>query len=155
MGSQELTDDEIEALLQGDKGDKGNKGSNGDQEDNSKNFIEEDIGPKIRKKQVQNVDFSEIEDNSSGMRGDGSNLGLLMDVPLEVSVEIGRTRKSVQEILSLNVGSVIELNKLSGEPVDLLVNGKIIAKAEIVVIDENFGIRITEIIKPKSRIGFE
>ncbi|OPZ64810.1 MAG: Flagellar motor switch protein FliN [Candidatus Aerophobetes bacterium ADurb.Bin490] len=75
-----------------------------------------------------------------------------MDVPLSVTVELGRTNKLVREVLDLSPGSVIELDKLAGEPVDILVNGKYIAKGEVVVIDENFGIRITDIVRPADRI---
>ena len=75
-----------------------------------------------------------------------------MDVPLEVTVELGRTKKYIKEILEFSPGSIIELDKLAGDPVDILVNGKIIAKGEVVVIDENFGVRITDIINPSKRI---
>jgi flagellar motor switch protein FliN/FliY len=80
------------------------------------------------------------------------NMNVLMDVSLEVSVELGRTQKRIKEILEFGPGSVIELDRLVGEPVDVLVNGKFIAKGEVVVIDENFGIRITDIINPENRI---
>lgn len=75
------------------------------------------------------------------------NIELIMDVPLEVTVELGRTNKSIKEILEFSPGTIIELNKLAGEPIDVLVNGKFVAKGEVVVIEENFGIRVTEIIK--------
>ena len=75
------------------------------------------------------------------------NIDLIMDVPLEVTVELGRTSKSIQEILDFAPGTIIELNKIAGEPIDVLVNGKYVAKGEVVVIEESFGIRITEIIK--------
>ncbi len=75
------------------------------------------------------------------------NIDLIMDVPLEVTVELGRTSKSIQEILDFVPGTIIELNKIAGEPIDVLVNGKYVAKGEVVVIEENFGVRITEIIK--------
>lgn len=75
------------------------------------------------------------------------NIDLIMDVPLEVSVELGRTNKSIKEILDFSPGTIIELDKLAGEPVDVLVNGKFVAKGEVVVIEENFGIRLTEILK--------
>lgn len=75
------------------------------------------------------------------------NIDLIMDVPLEVTVELGRTNKSIKEILDFSPGTIIELNKLAGEPVDVLVNGKFVAKGEVVVIEENFGIRIVEISK--------
>ena len=75
------------------------------------------------------------------------NIDLIMDVPLEVTVELGRSNKSIKEILDFSPGTIIELNKLAGAPVDVLVNGKFVAKGEVVVIEENFGIRITEITK--------
>ena len=75
------------------------------------------------------------------------NIDLIMDVPLEVTVELGRSNKSIKEILDFSPGTIIEINKLAGEPVDVLVNGKFVAKGEVVVIEENFGIRITEITK--------
>ncbi len=74
------------------------------------------------------------------------NIDLIMDVPLEVTVELGRTNKSIKEILDFSPGTIIELNKLAGEPVDVLVNGKFVAKGEVVVIEENFGIRVTEVV---------
>lgn len=75
------------------------------------------------------------------------NIDLIMDVPLEVTVELGRTSKSIKDILDFSPGTIIELDKLAGEPIDVLVNGKFVAKGEVVVIEESFGIRVTEIIK--------
>jgi flagellar motor switch protein FliN/FliY len=75
-----------------------------------------------------------------------------MDVPLEVTVELGRTTRKIKEILNFSPGSIIELNKLAGEPIDILVNGKHVAKGEVVVIDENFGIRVTDIINVEHRV---
>ncbi|HHW67365.1 MAG: flagellar motor switch protein FliN [Epulopiscium sp.] len=80
------------------------------------------------------------------------NIDIIMDVPLEVTVELGRTHKLIKEILEFSPGTIIELDKLAGEPIDILVNGKFVAKGEVVVIDENFGIRITEITNPENRI---
>ena len=80
-----------------------------------------------------------------------ANIGLILDVPLQVTVELGRTRKSIKEVLELTNGSIIELDKLAGEPVEIHVNGKYLAKGEVVVIDENFGVRITEIASPAER----
>ena len=81
------------------------------------------------------------------------NIDLIMDVPLEVTVELGRTKKSISEILDFGPGKIIELNKLGGEPVDVLVNGKFVAKGEVVVIEESFGVRITEIINATKTIN--
>ena len=84
-----------------------------------------------------------------------SGLDLIMDVPLRVTVELGRTRMQIREVLELGKGSVVELDKLAGEPVDLLVNGKLVARGEVVVIEENFGIRVTDIVSPAERVtGF-
>jgi flagellar motor switch protein FliN/FliY len=79
-------------------------------------------------------------------------LELIYDVPLQVSVELGKATKTIKEILELGPGAVIELDRLAGEPVDMIVNGKLIAKCEVVVINETFGIRITEIVNPEERI---
>lgn len=80
-----------------------------------------------------------------------ANIGLILDVPLQVTVELGRTKKTIKEILDLAVGSIVELDKLAGEPVEIQVNGHFLAKGEVVVIDENFGVRITEIATPAER----
>ncbi|MCM3089604.1 MULTISPECIES: flagellar motor switch phosphatase FliY [unclassified Cytobacillus] len=80
------------------------------------------------------------------------NLNMLLDIPLQVTVELGRTKRSVKEILELSSGSIIELDKLAGEPVDILVNNRLIAQGEVVVIDENFGVRVTDIISQSDRI---
>ena len=80
------------------------------------------------------------------------NMNIIMDVPLEISVELGRTYKKISEILEFSPGTVLELDKLAGEPIDIIVNGKFVAKGDVVVIDENFGIRITEIISADKRI---
>ncbi|MCM1307755.1 MAG: flagellar motor switch phosphatase FliY [Butyrivibrio sp.] len=79
--------------------------------------------------------------------GGHENIDLIMDVPLEVTVELGRTSKSIKEILEFAPGTIVELNKIAGEPIDVLVNGKYVAKGEVVVIEESFGVKITEIIK--------
>lgn len=81
------------------------------------------------------------------------NIGLLMDVSMQLTVELGRTKMLIKDILGMGEGTIVELDKLAGEPVDLLVNGKLIAKGEVVVIDENFGVRVTDIISPMERIS--
>jgi flagellar motor switch protein FliN/FliY len=86
-----------------------------------------------------------------GTAGSGSAIDLIADIPVRVTVELGKTRKNISEILGMTIGSVIELDKMAGEPVDVLVNGKLIAKGEVVVIDENFGVRITEILNAPAR----
>lgn len=96
------------------------------------------------------VQFSPLSEAKS-VEGLG-NLGILMDVPMEISVELGRTKKLLKEILELGQGAIIELDKLSGEPVDILVNDRLIAKGEVIVIGENFGVRITDIVSPLERV---
>jgi flagellar motor switch protein FliN/FliY len=98
---------------------------------------------------VQPVQFAPLK--PAGIPAIDPNIALIMDVPLQVTVELGRTRKLIREILELSPGSVVELDKLAGEPVDILVNGKLIAKGEVVVIDENFGVRVTDIVSPIER----
>ena len=88
---------------------------------------------------------------AADIQGTG-NIGLLMDVTMNMTVELGRATMTIRDILGLGEGSIIELQKLAGEPVDLLVNGKLIAKGEVVVIDENFGVRVTDIINPMDRL---
>lgn len=80
------------------------------------------------------------------------NIDMLMDINLPISIELGRTKMSISDILALGPGSVVELTKLAGEPVDLLVNQRVVAKGEVVVIDENFGVRITQLMTPEERL---
>jgi len=85
--------------------------------------------------------------------GDSSRrLDMLLDVPLEVNVELGRTRMTIQDLLQLGPGSVIELDKVAGEALDILVNGRLVARGEAVVVNDKFGIRITDIVSPQERI---
>lgn len=99
---------------------------------------------------VQPVQFANLQ--PSNMPSEQGNIGLLMDVFMEMTVELGRTKKLIKEILTIGEGTIIELDKLAGEPVDILVNHKLIAKGEVVVIDENFGVRVTEIVSPMERM---
>jgi len=101
---------------------------------------------------VRPVEFAPLEEISDGEGVDESNLGLLYDVELEVTVELGRTRRRVRDILAFRPGSIVELDKLAGEPVDIYVNNKHIARGEVVVIDENFGVRITELVGKLERV---
>ncbi len=100
---------------------------------------------------VQAVQFANLQPTYSG--SEQGNIGLLMDVQMEMTVELGRTRKFIKDILGMGEGTIIELDKLAGEPVDILVNHKLIAKGEVVVIDENFGVRVTEIVSPAERLS--
>jgi flagellar motor switch protein FliN/FliY len=100
---------------------------------------------------VQSVQFPSFQ--SQSVQGEQGNISLLMDVYMEMTVELGRTKKLIKEILGMGEGTIIELDKLAGEPVDILVNHKLIAKGEVVVIDENFGVRVTEIVSPMERVS--
>ncbi|MER2121542.1 MAG: flagellar motor switch phosphatase FliY [Solibacillus sp.] len=101
---------------------------------------------------VQQAQFASFE-SPNITQAEARNLNMLLDIPLQVTVELGRTKRSVKEILELSSGSIIELDKLAGEPVDILVNSRLIAKGEVVVIDENFGVRITDILSQADRLN--
>jgi len=105
----------------------------------------DNVQPSIKK-----ADFQQL--SASGQPGDSGNIQLLMDVELPVSIELGRSRMKIADILALGPGSIVELDKLVGEPVDLLVNHKCVARGEVVVVEENFGLRITQLISPEERI---
>ena len=107
--------------------------------------------PKQQPVEVSQPSFQTLDDSHAQVEGD--NLDLLMDIPLNLSVVLGTSRKSVREILSFNTGSVIELEKLTDEPLDILLNGKLIAQGEVVVINDNFGVRITNILSQSQRIN--
>jgi flagellar motor switch protein FliN/FliY len=95
------------------------------------------------------------EPDSSGAGGDSSptqNIDFILDIPLEVTVELGRTSMLINDLLQLGQGSVIELNKLAGEPLEILVNRKLIARGEVVVVNEKFGVRLTDIVSPIERV---
>ncbi|MCQ3828357.1 flagellar motor switch protein FliN [Microbulbifer elongatus] len=94
--------------------------------------------------------FKPLENNSTG--GAARDLEMVMDIPVKLSVELGRTRITIKQLLELAQGSVIELDGLAGEPMDILINGYLVAQGEVVVIEEKYGIRITEIVTPQERI---
>jgi len=100
----------------------------------------------------ERVEFEPFPKSATKLEGSADNIDLLMDLQLQVSIELGRTKLFIKNILELGQGSVIELNKLSGEPVDIYVNEKKFAEGEVVVVDENFGVRITDVIAPSERV---
>jgi flagellar motor switch protein FliN/FliY len=108
--------------------------------------------PNLGPTNVQSVQFPNLMPPRLSPQETG-NIGLIMDVFMEMTVELGRTKKLIKEILAMGEGTIIELDKLAGEPVDILVNHKLIAKGEVVVIDENFGVRVTEIVSPMERMN--
>ncbi|MET0064924.1 MAG: flagellar motor switch protein FliN [Candidatus Thiodiazotropha sp.] len=106
-------------------------------------------GEASAKGQTEAATFDELEDDG----GAGSvNMDAILDVPVTISMEIGRTRINIRNLLQLNQGSVVELDRLAGEPMDVLVNGTLIAQGEVVVVNEKFGLRLTDIISPSERV---
>lgn len=107
--------------------------------------------PEKPKQDYQSAPLSELQD--TGNRGSNDqNLEVILDIPVTVSMEIGRTKISIRNLLQLNQGSVVELDRLAGEPMDVLVNGTLIAHGEVVVVNEKFGIRLTDVISAAERI---
>ena len=108
----------------------------------------------IEKEQVdaQPVRFSQLA--ASNGPGEVRNIDFLLDVPVTVTVELGRTAMVIREALNLGGGSVVELNKLAGEPVDLLINSKLVARGEVVVVNENFGVKVIDIVSPEERLRY-
>ena len=101
-------------------------------------------------KTAKKATFTEFE--GGGHTGPAKELDFILDIPLEVTVEMGRTRMLINDLLQIGQGSVIELNRLAGEPLDILINNKLIARGEVVVVSEKFGIRITDIVSPLERV---
>jgi len=97
------------------------------------------------------ADFPSLQGGAG--QGGGAGIDLLLEVPMVVTVELGRAERQIRDVLGLQPGSIVELDRLAGEPVDLMVNGHLIAHAEVVVVDENFGVRITDIVSPSERIS--
>ena len=101
--------------------------------------------------ETDSVQFPDLHQQANS-KGHVRDLDFILDIPLEVSVELGRTTKLINDLLQLGQGSVIELNKLAGEPLEILVNHRLLARGEAVVINEKFGVRITDIISPNERV---
>ena len=124
--------------------------------------LADDTGDDIRKEkeqeflrtQTRDADFKDFTSEAKNPRHDGSrrDLDFILDIPLDVSAELGRTKMLINELLQLGAGSVVELTKLAGEPLEIYVNGKLVARGEAVVINEKFGIRLTDIISPIERV---
>lgn len=102
--------------------------------------------------QAAAAEFDSLEDTSGGPASEEENLDVILDIPVTISMEIGRTNISIRNLLQLNQGSVVELDRLAGEPMDVLVNGTLVAHGEVVVVNEKFGIRLTDVISPAERV---
>lgn len=101
---------------------------------------------------VEPAAFDELVADSTGITEEDVNLNVIMDIPVDLSMEIGRTKISIRNLLQLNQGSIVELDRLAGEPLDVMVNGTLIAHGEVVVVNERFGIRLTDVISPAERV---
>ncbi len=101
---------------------------------------------------VEPAAFDELVADSAGISEEDVNLNVIMDIPVDLSMEIGRTKISIRNLLQLNQGSIVELDRLAGEPLDVMVNGTLIAHGEVVVVNERFGIRLTDVISPAERV---
>lgn len=101
---------------------------------------------------VRAAPLEKLRSDAMPMSGDSPNLDVILDIPVTLSMEVGSTSISIRNLLQLNQGSVIELDRLAGEPLDVLVNGTLIAHGEVVVVNEKFGIRLTDVISPSERI---
>lgn len=141
-----MNQDEIDAILKGAVNSPQNKPADVEPQMMQDQQIVEKDSQIIQEEQV-----SEPKRSLTQQIG-GTNIEILLDIPLEVSVELGRTKIVIRDLMQLGPGSIIELDKLIGEPVDLLVNDNLIARGEVVVFDENFGIRITDIVTPTERL---
>lgn len=102
--------------------------------------------------EVESARFQELQDDAAQISTGDTNLDSILDVPVTISMEIGRTRINIRNLLQLNQGSVVELDRLAGEPMDVLVNGTLIAQGEVVVVNDKFGIRLTDVISPADRV---
>lgn len=104
------------------------------------------------KSDVKKAPLQDLHDEHRPPASDEVNLDVILDVPVTISLEIGRTRISIRNLLQLNQGSVVELDRLAGEPLDVMVNGTLIAHGEVVVVNEKYGIRLTDVISPVERV---
>jgi flagellar motor switch protein FliN/FliY len=114
--------------------------------------VEESVIPASTIGGAESAQFQELTSESSKGSAGEVQLDAILDVPVTISMEIGRTQITIRNLLQLNQGSVVELDRLAGEPMDVLVNGTLIAKGEVVVVNEKFGIRLTDIISPADRV---
>lgn len=114
------------------------------------NDMDSDGGPSVKSVELSEFDTSNIMDDDSG--DDQSNIDMILDISIPISVELGRTTMLLKDVLTLAPGSIVELNKLAGDTVDLMIRGKLIAKGEVVVVDDNFGMRITSICGHEERL---
>lgn len=132
-----------------------NAGAGDDWADALQEQADTEEGQQLTKNEGENyqaAEFDNLQDDNRTPMSDEFNLDVILDVPVSLSMEIGRTQVSIRNLLQLNQGSVVELDRLAGEPMDVLVNGTLIAHGEVVVVNEKFGIRLTDVISPAERV---
>jgi flagellar motor switch protein FliN/FliY len=111
-----------------------------------------DPGQQPSGKGYQQAEMQNLKDDAVGPASEDVNMDVILDIPVTISLEIGRTKINIRNLLQLNQGSVVELDRLAGEPLDVLVNGTLIAHGEVVVVNEKYGIRLTDVISPVERV---
>ncbi|MDB6049956.1 MAG: flagellar motor switch protein [Pseudomonas sp.] len=124
----------------------------GESGDASQDDIDSLLAADAGSSRLQMEEFGSVPKNNAAVTLDGPNLDVILDIPVSISMEVGSTDINIRNLLQLNQGSVIELDRLAGEPLDVLVNGTLIAHGEVVVVNEKFGIRLTDVISPSERI---
>ncbi|MDR9466750.1 flagellar motor switch protein FliN [Marinospirillum sp.] len=112
----------------------------------------DDGGENLTEDDIESAPLEYLEDDSTSFEGDNPNLEVIMDIPVTIAMEVGNTEIAIRNLLQLNQGSVIELDRLAGEPLDVKVNGTLIAHGEVVMVNEKFGIRLTDVVSPSERI---
>lgn len=123
-----------------------------DEQSTFQNTDEAKVSTNENQQDYERAAFKDLNDSSGQLTTNDANLNVILDIPVTLSMEIGRTELSINNLLQLNQGSVVELDRLAGEPMDVLVNGTLIAHGEVVVINEKFGIRLTDVISPAERV---
>ncbi|TRX74435.1 flagellar motor switch protein FliN [Pseudomonas mangiferae] len=148
---QEQTSPEEQALADEWAAALAEAGDNADQDDIDAMMNQASAAPPAAPR-VPMEDFASAPRSNEPVSLDGPNLDVILDIPVSISMEVGNTDITIRNLLQLNQGSVIELDRLAGEPLDVLVNGTLIAHGEVVVVNEKFGIRLTDVISPSERI---
>jgi flagellar motor switch protein FliN/FliY len=157
MDQNEL--DRLMNEMEATKGSESKENKNPDDEDLSWDDVQQEMEKsrkEVPKTEVGDVNFSELAENrpnrAAGDKG-AMDINFILDIPLTLTVELGRSRLLINELLQLGQGSVIELTKLAGEPMDIYVNQRLIARGEVVVVNEKFGVRLTDIVSPAERVN--
>jgi flagellar motor switch protein FliN/FliY len=119
---------------------------------NQDEMAEEWAAAMSEQEKTEQAPLEDLKDESSGQSLNKDNLDVILDIPVTLSMEVGRTNIAIRNLLQLNQGSVVELDRLAGEPLDVLVNGTLIAHGEVVVVNEKYGIRLTDVMSPSERI---